>query len=199
MATAIGVVALQGDFEAHRQHLTAVGAAVTEIRTAADLERVEAVVLPGGESTTMSLLLQSSGLLTALGERIEAGMAVFGTCAGLILLGSRVLDGRADQSVLGALDITVRRNGYGRQAQSFEAELELRAGGDGGSVSFPGVFIRAPRIEEHGESVSVLAEHETIPVLVQQGRIVGASFHPELTDDLSLHRWFVDDVVGAVR
>ena len=196
MSARIGVLALQGDFAAHADRLRAVGAEVVDVRVVDDLNRLDAVVLPGGESTTMSLLLHSSGLFDALDAAIRSGMAVLGTCAGLIMLGTRLLDGRPDQSVLGALDITVRRNGYGRQLQSFEVGLDIGAlGGDEGDL-FHGVFIRAPRIEHCGPEVTVLAEHERTPVLIRQGAVVGVAFHPELTGDLRIHRWFVDEVVG---
>lgn len=196
MSARIGVLALQGDFAAHADRLRAVDADVSEIRVVDDLNRLDGVVVPGGESTTMSLLLHSSGLFEALGDAIRSGTAVMGTCAGLIMLGTRLLDGRSDQSVLGALDITVRRNGYGRQLQSFEVDLDIGAlGGDEGDPVH-GVFIRAPKIEHCGPEVTVLAEHEGTPVLVRQGAVVGVAFHPELTGDLRIHRWFVEEVVG---
>ncbi len=164
----------------------------SEVRTPAELAVVDAVVLPGGESTTMSMLLDSSGLRAPLAERLAEGLPVLGTCAGMILLAREVLDGRADQQSLGVVDITVRRNAFGRQVDSFEADLDLTSGGApvaGGP--FHAVFIRAPIIEAAGPGVEVLARVGDRPVLARQGSAVVASFHPELTDDLRLHRLFL--------
>ena len=149
--------------------------------------------MPGGESTTMSNLLTSSGLFDEVKARLSDGMPVFGTCAGLILLATEVLDGRPDQRSFGALDVTVRRNGYGRQLDSFETDLDV-AGLDG---PFHGVFIRAPRVESVGPGVEVLASHDGDPVLVRQDRVMAAAFHPELTPDRRLHAAFVELVHQA--
>ena len=153
-----------------------------------DLDGIDGLVMPGGESTTMSSLLTSSGLFDELKPRISDGLPVFGTCAGMILLATEVLDGRPDQRTFGAIDLTVRRNGYGRQLDSFETDLHI----DGLDDTFHGVFIRAPRVEAVGAAVEVLASHEDVPVLVRQGRSMAASFHPELTPDTRLHERFVE-------
>jgi 5'-phosphate synthase pdxT subunit len=188
----VGVIALQGEVRSHASALASLGASVSEVRTPAELAAVDAVVLPGGESTTMSMLLDSSGLRDPLAARLAEGLPVLGTCAGMILLATEVLDGRADQRSLGVVDITVRRNAFGRQVDSFEADLELTSGGtaiEGGP--FHAVFIRAPIIEAAGPDVEVLARVGERPVLARQGSAVVASFHPELTDDLRLHRLFL--------
>lgn len=188
----VGVLALQGEVSRHTAALRALGATPVEVRGPGDLDAVDGLVLPGGESTTMSKLLDSSDLRGPLGERLAGAMPVLGTCAGMILLATEVLDGRADQESLGAVDITVRRNAFGRQVNSFEADLDLTwdhapvAGGP-----FHAVFIRAPVIEAAGPDVEVLASVGGQPVLARQGRAVVASFHPELTDDLRLHRLFL--------
>src|SRR5687768_1835690 len=174
----VGVLALQGGFRPHVEALAALGADAFEVRLWRDLAQADALVLPGGESTTVGRLLDTSGLLKPLGERLADGMPVLGTCAGLILLASDVLDGRADQPVLGAIDLTVRRNAHGRQNQSFEAPLEITglAGGP-----FPGVFIRAPGIERVGDGVEVLSELSSgAAVAARQGSVTVCAFHPEL-------------------
>jgi pyridoxal 5'-phosphate synthase pdxT subunit len=185
----VGVLALQGAFVAHQQRLAELDVATRQVRTPTDLDAVGALVMPGGESTTMSKLLTSSGLFDPITSRLAEGMPVFGTCAGMILLATEVLDGRVDQRSFGAVEITVRRNGYGRQLDSFETDLEVR--GLPADAPFHGVFIRAPRVEAVGPHVEVLAEHEGVPVLVRQGPVLVASFHPELTLDHRLHELFV--------
>lgn len=189
--TEVGVLALQGAVGEHARALVALGATVVEVRTPADLAEVDALVMPGGESTTMSKLIDSSGLRAPLGDRLAAGLPVFGTCAGMILLASDVLDGRADQRSFGVVDITVRRNAFGRQVDSFETDLAVR-GVEGGAV--PAVFIRAPVIEAAGPDVDVLATVDGRPVLARQGSALVASFHPELTDDRRLHHLFLSIV-----
>ena len=184
----VGVLALQGAFREHRELLGALGADAVEVRTPAELAALDALILPGGESTTMSKLLDSSGVRAPLAELLADGLPVLGTCAGMILLARDVVDGRPDQESFGAIDVAVRRNAYGRQRDSFEAPLEV-SGVTGGP--FPGVFIRAPRIESVGERVEVLARHDDVPVLARQGRVVVASFHPELSGDLRVHEWFL--------
>ncbi len=184
----IGVLALQGAFREHGEALAALGADPVEVRTPEHLAAVDAVVLPGGESTTMSKLLDSSGVRDALAARLADGLPALGTCAGLILLAADVRDGRPDQRSFGVLDVSVLRNGYGRQRDSFETSLTVPALPGG---PFPGVFIRAPRVERVGSGVEVLAEHDGHPVLVRRGRVWGASFHPELSGDLRLHEWFL--------
>jgi 5'-phosphate synthase pdxT subunit len=181
------VLALQGAFAAHARVLGALGADVREVRTPADLPALDALVLPGGESTTMSRLLATSGLFDPLAARLQEGFPVFGTCAGMILLARTVLDGRPDQRTFGAIDLVVRRNAYGRQVDSFEADLEVR----GLDTPFHAVFIRAPLVEECGPDVEVLARHEGAPVLARQGAVTVASFHPELTGDGRLHHLFL--------
>jgi 5'-phosphate synthase pdxT subunit len=183
----VGVLALQGAFAAHEAALAEAGASTRQIRTPADLAGVHALVMPGGESTTMSKLLDSSGLFDEIKSRLSDGMPVFGTCAGMILLASEVLDGRADQHSFGAIDISVRRNGYGRQIDSFETDMPV----EGLAEPFHGVFIRAPKVESSGPGVQVLASHEGVPVLARQGHVMVASFHPELTGDARLHRLFL--------
>ena len=187
----IGVLALQGDVAEHVAALHALGADALEVRTPADLERAEAIVLPGGESTAVSLLLASSGLRLPLEARLEAGMPAFGTCAGMILLAREVVDGRHDQWSLGAIDLTVRRNAFGSQSSSFEAELDV-TGVEGGPLH--AVFIRAPVVESAGPSVEVLARVDGHPVIVRQGKVLACSFHPELVGDLRLHELFLQEV-----
>ena len=186
----IGVLALQGAFAAHIERLTELGVASREVRLPRDLAAVDALVLPGGESTTMSNLLRSTGLHQPIVERVSAGMPMFGTCAGMILLSERILDGRSDQIAFGAIDITVRRNGYGRQIDSFETDLLI----DGQDEPFHAVFIRAPIIESLGDGVECLARHDGRPVLVRNASVLTSSFHPELTDDSRIHRIFVEMV-----
>jgi pyridoxal 5'-phosphate synthase pdxT subunit len=186
-----GVLALQGAFAAHEQRLAELGASTRQVRTPADLDQVYALIIPGGESTTMSMLLSSSGLDDAIAVRLGQAMPVFGTCAGMILLAAEVLGGRPDQRCFSAIDITVRRNGYGRQVDSFESELEV-AGFDRDHPGYHGVFIRAPRVERAGPDVEVLAQHDSVPVLLRQGHVMVASFHPELTADTRLHALFVE-------
>jgi 5'-phosphate synthase pdxT subunit len=189
-APVVGVLALQGAFDAHIRTLDALGASPREVRTVDDLAGLDGVVLPGGESTTMSRLLATSGLFEPLADAFAGGLAVFGTCAGLILLAAEVADGRDDQRSFGVLDIGVRRNGYGRQIDSFESDLSVR----GLDVPFPAVFIRAPLIERVGPDVDVLASHDEVPVMVRSGRSFGASFHPELTGDGRLHAMFLQEI-----
>jgi 5'-phosphate synthase pdxT subunit len=191
----VGVLSLQGDVGEHIRTLDALGCEVVKVRTVEQLESVDGLVMPGGESTAIAHLLATSGLSDALGMKLKEEMPVFGTCAGLILLSAQVLDGRSDQWSYGALAVSVRRNGYGRQIASFEAPLEVTGVG-----TVPGVFIRAPKIERVSEDVEVLATYDQDngegphPVLVRQGNVWGASFHPELTGDTRLHRLFVDSL-----
>ncbi|MBA3300813.1 MAG: pyridoxal 5'-phosphate synthase glutaminase subunit PdxT [Thermoleophilaceae bacterium] len=174
----VGVLALQGDFEAHADALADLGAAPRRVRVPADLEGIEALVIPGGESTTISKGVEREGLAEPLRELIGAGMPVLGTCAGLIMLG---------RGHLGLLDVDSRRNAFGRQLQSFEADLELEGFG-----RMRAVFIRAPWVEEAGAGVEVLAEVGGHPVAVRQGNILAVSFHPELTGDRRLHAWLIE-------
>ena len=183
----VGVLALQGAFAAHERALAQVGVATRQVRVPAQLDGLDGLVMPGGESTTMSRLLHTSGLFDPLQAALRDGLPVFGTCAGMILLATTVLDGRPDQRSFAVIDIAVRRNGYGRQIDSFETELDV-AGED---RPFHAVFIRAAKVESIGPAVEVLAEHEGVPVLAREGAALVASFHPELTDDARLHRLFV--------
>ncbi|MEE2767900.1 MAG: pyridoxal 5'-phosphate synthase glutaminase subunit PdxT [Actinomycetota bacterium] len=184
----VGVLALQGAFTRQTAALSRLGATTVEVRTPETLEGVDALVMPGGESSTMSMLLDLSGMSTPIRERLAEGMPVLGICAGMILLSSTISDGRSDQVPLGAIDIDVRRNGYGRQIDSFETDLEI----DGLDGSFHGVFIRAPVVERVGEAVDVLATVDRQPVLCRQGSVLVAAFHPELVDDDRVHRVFMD-------
>ena len=181
----IGVLALQGAFAAHSDCLTSIGVQSIEVRNPEQLKSVDALLMPGGESSTMSQLLESSGLFDPISSRIADGMPVFGTCAGMILLASEILDGRSDQRSFSAIDISVRRNAFGRQVDSFEATIKSSVG------DFHGVFIRAPRIERVGDEVEVLGSINNEPVLVRQGNVLAASFHPELSNDARLHEYFV--------
>lgn len=182
----VGVLALQGDFQEHGRALRRAGATVRPVRTVAELAGLDGMVLPGGESTTMQVLLDRRSLWGPLGAAFSTGLPVLATCAGTILLARRIVDGRPDQRCFGLLDVAVRRNGYGRQVDSFEAPV--RVAGLEGDV--PGVFIRAPLIEAV-DGAEVIAEHDGQPVGVRQGRIRAFTFHPELTDDLRIHREFV--------
>ncbi|MEK9884017.1 MAG: pyridoxal 5'-phosphate synthase glutaminase subunit PdxT [Acidimicrobiaceae bacterium] len=185
----IGILALQGAFAAHQRVLTDLGASVTLVRSVEDVNGLYGIVLPGGESTTMSMLLDSSGIAAPLRERVRNGFPVFGTCAGLILLAEKIVDGRADQQQLGGLAITARRNGYGRQIDSFESSISICEAEN--TFAMNGVFIRAPRIEEVTGDVEVLGTVNGDVVLVRQGNILGATFHPELSDDHRVHEMFL--------
>jgi 5'-phosphate synthase pdxT subunit len=187
----VGVLALQGAFAAHAACLRQLGAEPVEVRTREALAGVDALVLPGGESTTMSMLLDSADLFDPLAERLAAGLPALGTCAGMILLGTEIIDGRSDQCCFGAVDISVRRNAFGRQVDSFEADLDLAdlAGGP-----FPAIFIRAPFVERAGPDVDVLATVDGHPVLCRQGAVIVAAFHPELSADLRLHEHFLKEI-----
>ncbi len=204
MVPVIGVLALQGDVREHVAAVTACGLRAVPVRRPSELDAVDALVIPGGESTTMSRLLQTFDLLDPLRKRIVDGMPAYGSCAGMILLASEVLNGRPDQQQLGGLDVVVRRNAFGRQVDSFETDLEF-----GGLTDGPvrAVFIRAPWVEEVGPAVEVLA---TVPrrtltgadagaaagrvVAVRQGSVLATAFHPELTGDLRVHALFCKQV-----
>jgi 5'-phosphate synthase pdxT subunit len=176
-----GVLALQGDFREHAQMLADSGATPVLVRTAEDLAGVSCLAIPGGESTTIGKLATEHGLVDPIRERAAEGMPIFGTCAGLIVLARRVEDG---EPLLSLLDVTVKRNAYGRQVDSFETGVDVQ---DVGPVR--AVFIRAPRVEEVGSSVEVLAEHGGKPVVVRQGNILAAAFHPEMAGDPRLHEY----------
>jgi len=184
----IGVLAMQGAFAEHVRALEASGARTRLVRTAADLDGLDGLVIPGGESTTMTMLMERVGLLEPLRGAIERGLPVLATCAGMIVLAREITDAMPGQHGLGLLDIGVRRNGYGRQVDSFEAALDV----DGiAGKDFPGVFIRAPLVERTGGDVQVLASYDDHPVAVKQGNILALCFHPELSGDRRLHREFV--------
>jgi len=190
----IGVLALQGDVAEHVSALTQCGVRTVLVRRVEELDRVDALVLPGGESTAISRMLQVFDLLEPLRARLQDGMPAFGSCAGMILLADEVLDTRADAQNLSGIDMAVRRNAFGRQVDSFETDLEF-AGLDGGPLR--AVFIRAPWVERAGENVEVLAQVPSGPaagriVAVQQGPVLATSFHPEITGDYRVHRKFVD-------
>ncbi len=182
-----GVLALQGDFREHAAVLASLGATPVEVRTPEELAGVDCLVIPGGESTTISKLARSAGLVEPIRERAEAGMPMLGTCAGMIVMARRVI---GLEPLLGLVDITVRRNAYGRQVDSFETDLRVE------DVDHPvrAVFIRAPIVEEVGPGVRVLAEHEGHPVVVEQGGLVVASFHPELVGETRLHEYVLRKV-----
>ena len=195
----IGVLALQGDFREHIQAVKISGHAGLTVRRPEELAEIDALILPGGESTTIALLAQTFNLLKPIRERIAAGMPVYGSCAGMILLADRILDGATDQETFGGIDMTVRRNAFGRQVDSFESDLTF----DGAPLR--AVFIRAPWVEQLGKDVQVLAEVKASdgtrhPVAVRQGALFATSFHPELTGDLRVHRYFFDQVcAGAIK
>jgi 5'-phosphate synthase pdxT subunit len=188
----VGVLALQGAVSEHVKCLKEAGAdEVVSIKRPEDLQGVQGVVLPGGESTTIGKLMRKYELLNPIREMAEAGIPMFGTCAGLILL-AKEINGE-EESHLGVMDIKVDRNSFGRQRESFEADLKMSILGD---TPYPAVFIRAPHIMEVGPDVNILSEWNGRIVAAQQGHLLGASFHPELTDDLRLHRYFIDMVAG---
>ncbi len=176
-APLVGVLALQGGFEAHARALEELGARTRIVRAPADLEGLDGLVMPGGESTTMTLGIEREQLAEPLREFVRSGRPTLGTCAGLIML---------DRDHLGLLDVSVRRNAFGRQIGSFEADLDFEGG------PLHAVFIRAPWVEEHGDDVEVLAEVDGHPVAVRQGNVLAVAFHPELTDERRLHRWLLD-------
>ena len=197
---ALGVLALQGDVREHVAAVESLGERVRLVREPTDLVGLDGLIIPGGESTTLSLLLESSGLFDPLAEALSSGLPVFGTCAGMILLAGTVLDGRDDQRRFGAIDLTIRRNGYGRQVASFECDLEVASlGGD----PVHAIFIRAPVVESAGPQVEVLATLPAVssdpgrgererPVVCRQGAVLTPAFHPELTGDRRLHQLFVE-------
>jgi pyridoxal 5'-phosphate synthase pdxT subunit len=184
-----GVLALQGAFREHVELLDGFDVEAVEVRVPDDLAGIDALILPGGESTTMSKLLVTSGLFEPIRGLLQDGMPVLATCAGLILIAHEVLDGRPDQLTFDRLDVGVRRNAYGSQLQSFEAPIDVPTLSGG---AFPGVFIRAPVVERVGPDVEVLARHDEHPILVHSGSVWGATFHPELSGDLRIHQLFLE-------
>ena len=195
-APLVGVLALQGDVREHERALVVAGASTRQVRLPKDLDGIEALVVPGGESTTMSNLALRWGLMEPLRERVRAGMPAYGSCAGMIMLADRIEGGRPDQETIGGIDVTVRRNAFGRQVDSFEADLDMPALGP---ERIHAVFIRAPWVEQAGESVEVLGRvasgHAAGRIVaVRQGHLLATSFHPELTGDTRVHEYFVEMV-----
>ena len=195
----IGVLALQGDFREHLIAAKQAGHAGLTVRRSEELAEVDALILPGGESTTIAQLTRTFDLFTDIQRRIAEGMPVYGSCAGMILLADRIVDGAVGQETFGGIDMTVRRNAFGRQVDSFESDLNF----DGNAMH--AVFIRAPWVEELSNSVQILSEvvaadGKRRPVAVRQGSLFATSFHPELTTDLRVHRYFFDQVcAGAIK
>ena len=197
----VGDLALQGDVREHIKALGECGDHPFPVRRASEIEKVDALILPGGESTTIALLAQSFGLFELIKTRIDQGLPVYGSCAGMILLADRVLDATKDQKTFGGIDITVRRNAFGRQVDSFESDLTVSG------ITAPAMkalFIRAPWVESVGVGVEVLASVKSAdglshPVAVRQGSLLATSFHPELTGDNRIHRYFVEQVCKAEK
>jgi 5'-phosphate synthase pdxT subunit len=190
----VGVLALQGDVDEHAAMLEALGAVAVRVKTLGDLERVDGLIIPGGESTTVIRLLDRFGLAEPLVERVRAGLPLWGTCMGMIVAASDVAD--LEQRTLGLIDITVRRNAFGRQLASEEVPIAVPALG---SEPFPAIFIRAPWIERSGPGVEILATYRDHGVFVRQGNVIGTSFHPELTPDARVHAYFLEMIEGRQR
>ncbi len=197
----VGVLALQGDVREHLHALSQVGARAVGVRRVSELDDVDGLIIPGGESTTVAKLARTFEVFEAVADRIKTGMPTFGTCAGMVLLADRLRDGIEGQETFGGLDITVRRNAFGRQVDSFEADVRFDIDDPDFVRPLHAVFIRAPWVEDVGEGVDVLAA-VAVPglgdriVAVQQGLVLATSFHPEVSDDLRLHRYFLDLVTG---
>ena len=185
----VGVLALQGDFREHLAALEKIGVAAIPVKKAEEIEAIDALIIPGGESTTIAKLARTFGVFESIQNRITSGLPVYGSCAGLILLANKVIDGIVGQETFGGLDITARRNAFGRQIDSFEGEIEFK-----GIGKLNGVFIRAPWVEEIGDGVEVLATSHGHPVAVRRGNILATSFHPELTSDYAVHKYFVEEL-----
>ena len=191
----VGVLALQGDFREHLSALNSLsGVVAVPVKSSDEIFQIDALVLPGGESTTIVKLARIFEIFETIKDQIKSGMPVYGSCAGLILLSDRILDGTQDQETFGGLDITTRRNAFGRQVDSFEGEIDFK-----GLGKISGVFIRAPWVEEVGPSVEVLASVHNHPVAVRQGNLFATSFHPELTADLSVHRFFIENICKVAK
>ncbi len=193
----IGVLALQGDFELHIKMLETMGAPACEVRTPADLRTVGGLIIPGGETTTMDRLLRFSGLDKAVSRRFRNGtLPVYGTCMGMILT-AREIEEYPELFCFGFIDMKVARNAYGRQVDSFEADVKMKLGNGANGKPFNAVFIRAPQVVELGAGVEVYARHNSLPILMSQGNCLAGSFHPELTDDSRVHKFFIDNFVEA--
>lgn len=198
VAPRVGVLSVQGGYREHEEALVDCGAKVFRVREARDLDGIDGLLIPGGESTTISLLAQRSGLIEPVQQLIARGVAVYGSCAGMIMLADQILDGRPDRPAFGGIDMSVRRNAFGRQVDSFEVDVAIPALAGG---PFPAVFIRAPWVEQVGEAVEVLARVSDVDtagkiVAVRQGRLLATSFHPELTPDRRIHEYFLKIVKG---
>jgi len=187
----VGVLALQGDVREHISALLACGVEAVAVRRAEEIEAVDALVLPGGESTTIAQLAEVFGIFELIRNKIKNGMPVYGSCAGMILLADEILDSKVGQKSFGGLDITVRRNAFGRQVDSFESDISFN---DGSEQLIRAVFIRAPWVEKVSDSVEVLASVDTHPVAVRSKTALATSFHPELTGDHRIHRYFIEQV-----
>jgi 5'-phosphate synthase pdxT subunit len=185
----VGVLALQGDFREHLIALNAIGVDSLPVNRVSELEQIDGLILPGGESTTIAKLAKIFGLFDPIRAKIREGLPTYGSCAGLILLADRILDGAEGQETFGGLDITARRNAFGRQVDSFETDIEFKKIG-----KLNGVFIRAPWVEEVGVGVEILASAHDHPVAVRHGAILATSFHPELTQDHAVHRYFLEEI-----
>jgi 5'-phosphate synthase pdxT subunit len=195
----VGVLALQGDVREHLNSLSSLNVAVQKVRTVEELETVNALVIPGGESTTISMLAKRVGLMQPLRKFVQDGKAVYGSCAGMIMLADKILDGRSDQETIGGIDITVRRNAFGRQVDSFETDLKIK----NFEKDFRAIFIRAPWVEKIGQAVEVLASITTSnnqdhPVMVRQGNLLATAFHPELVKDNRVHEYFIQMAKSTV-
>ena len=187
----VGVLALQGDVREHVSSLIACGVDPITVRRSSEIDQIDALVLPGGESTTIAQLSEVFGIYDQIKSRIAHGMPVYGSCAGMILLANEILDAKVGQKTFGGLNITVRRNAFGRQVDSFESDISFK---DGSSDLIRAVFIRAPWVEKVGEDVEVLATVDAHPVAVRSKTLLATSFHPELTGDHRIHRYFIEEV-----
>lgn len=187
----VGVLALQGDVREHMSSLIACGVDPISVRRSSEIDQVDALVLPGGESTTIAQLAEVFGIYDHLKKRIDEGMPVYGSCAGMILLANEILDSKVGQKTFGGLNITVRRNAFGRQVDSFETDIPFN---DGSNELVRAVFIRAPWVEKVGEGVEVLASVDNHPVAVRSKTLLATSFHPEITGDHRIHRYFIEEV-----
>jgi 5'-phosphate synthase pdxT subunit len=187
----VGVLALQGDVREHISSLIACGVDAVPVRRESEIQSIDALVLPGGESTTIAQLSEVFGIYDVLKQRIASGMPVYGSCAGMILLATEILDAKVGQKSFGGLDISVRRNAFGRQVDSFESDIEFA---DGSQELIRAVFIRAPWVEKVGDAVQVLASIDSHPVAVRSLTALATSFHPELTGDHRIHRYFIEHV-----
>ena len=186
MSKKIGVLALQGAFRKHMDMIRKIGAEGVEIRSARDLDLIDGLIIPGGESTVITKLMIKNGIVKPVLERVNSGMGLYGTCAGMILMAKK--NENSELPLLNLMDITVKRNAYGRQIDSFEASFNVK---DMPDKPFTGIFIRAPKITAYSDEVDVLAEFDGIPVLIREGKLLASSFHPELTDDSRIHKLFL--------